>query len=58
MSTTARPVHVGCSGWSYKDWRGVLYPEGLPTTQWLQRYADGDGITYPEETQVLTARAR
>ena len=23
----------------------------------LQRYADGDGITYPEETQVLTARA-
>ena len=24
----------------------------------LQRYADGDGITYPEETYVLTARAR
>jgi ubiquinone/menaquinone biosynthesis C-methylase UbiE len=23
----------------------------------LQRYADGDGITYPEETYVLTARA-
>ena len=23
----------------------------------LQRYADGDGITYPEETHVLTARA-
>jgi ubiquinone/menaquinone biosynthesis C-methylase UbiE len=22
----------------------------------LQRYADGDGVTYPEETQVLTAR--
>jgi hypothetical protein len=22
----------------------------------LQRYADGDGVTYPEETHVLTAR--
>src|SRR5262249_34944070 len=22
----------------------------------LQPYADGDGVTYPEETQVLTAR--
>ena len=23
----------------------------------LQRYSDGDGITYPEETFVLTAQA-
>jgi uncharacterized protein YecE (DUF72 family) len=37
---TPHPVHVGCSGWSYKDWRGVLYPEGLPATRWLQRYAE------------------
>jgi hypothetical protein len=22
----------------------------------LQRYADGDGVTYPEETHVLTAQ--
>jgi hypothetical protein len=22
----------------------------------LERYADGEGVTYPEETQVLTAR--
>ena len=24
----------------------------------LQRYADGDGVTYPEETHVLTARVQ
>jgi uncharacterized protein YecE (DUF72 family) len=33
-------VRVGCSGWQYKDWRGRLYPEGLPTTRWLPRYAE------------------
>jgi uncharacterized protein YecE (DUF72 family) len=34
-----RPVHVGCSGWNYRDWRGVLYPPGVPTSRWLERYA-------------------
>jgi uncharacterized protein YecE (DUF72 family) len=37
---TPRPVHVGCSGWNYRDWRGVLYPEGLPQRRWLERYAE------------------
>lgn len=36
-----KPVHVGCSGWSYKDWRGRLYPKDLPARLWLQRYAEG-----------------
>ncbi len=36
----SRPVHVGCSGWQYRDWRGVLYPEGLPQRLWLERYAE------------------
>jgi ubiquinone/menaquinone biosynthesis C-methylase UbiE len=27
-------------------------------TKQLQHYADGDGVTYPEETQVLTARVQ
>jgi uncharacterized protein YecE (DUF72 family) len=35
-----RPVHVGCSGWQYKDWRGRLYPEGLAQSRWLGRYAE------------------
>jgi uncharacterized protein YecE (DUF72 family) len=35
-----KPVHIGCSGWNYRDWRGVLYPEGLPQRRWLERYAE------------------
>jgi uncharacterized protein YecE (DUF72 family) len=35
-----KPVRIGCSGWSYQDWRGELYPEGLPQSRWLERYAE------------------
>lgn len=35
-----REVRIGCSGWSYDDWRGVLYEPGVPTRRWLQRYAE------------------
>jgi uncharacterized protein YecE (DUF72 family) len=35
-----REVRIGCSGWSYADWRGVLYPAGLPASRWLARYAE------------------
>jgi uncharacterized protein YecE (DUF72 family) len=31
---------VGCSGWNYADWRGVLYPRGCPQRRWLARYAE------------------
>jgi uncharacterized protein YecE (DUF72 family) len=34
-----KPVHVGCSGWNYKDWRGLVYPKGLPPSRWLEHYA-------------------
>ncbi len=34
----ARPF-VGCSGWIYKHWRGVVYPEGLPQRRWFEHYA-------------------
>jgi uncharacterized protein YecE (DUF72 family) len=30
---------VGCSGWSYPQWRGRLYPERLPQRRWLEHYA-------------------
>ena len=33
------PVHVGCSGWNYRDWRGAFYPDGLPASRWLEHYA-------------------
>ena len=32
-------VHVGCSGWVYKDWRGIVYPEKLPQRRWFEHYA-------------------
>jgi uncharacterized protein YecE (DUF72 family) len=31
---------VGTSGFNYAHWRGVLYPEGLPTASWLEHYAE------------------
>jgi uncharacterized protein YecE (DUF72 family) len=32
------PVRIGCSGWNYKDWRGLIYPKGLPPSKWLEHY--------------------
>ena len=31
-------LRVGCSGWSYKDWRGVVYPVGMPQRLWFDHY--------------------
>jgi uncharacterized protein YecE (DUF72 family) len=31
-------LRIGCSGWSYKDWRGVVYPETLPQRRWFEHY--------------------
>ena len=33
------PVHIGCSGWNYADWRERVYPRGLPPRRWLSHYA-------------------
>ncbi|XZF16476.1 DUF72 domain-containing protein [Chitinophagaceae bacterium MMS25-I14] len=32
-------IHMGTSGWSYKEWRGSFYPKGLKTGEWLSFYA-------------------
>ena len=32
-------AHVGCSGFVYRDWRGVVYPAGLPQRRWFEHYA-------------------
>jgi uncharacterized protein YecE (DUF72 family) len=34
-----KAVHIGCSGWNYKDWRDRFYPKGLPASRWLEHYA-------------------
>jgi len=33
-------IRVGCSGWSYPHWRGVLYPASGSTAGWLRTYAE------------------
>jgi uncharacterized protein YecE (DUF72 family) len=32
-------VHVGTSGFVYRHWRGVFYPEDLPVKGWLARFS-------------------
>ena len=32
-------IHIGCSGWNYKSWRGAFYPPRLPASKWLHHYA-------------------
>jgi uncharacterized protein YecE (DUF72 family) len=37
--TGAGQARIGCSGWVYKEWRGVVYPEDLPQRRWFEHYA-------------------
>jgi uncharacterized protein YecE (DUF72 family) len=32
-------VHIGCSGWQYRHWRGRFYPASIPQTKWFEYYA-------------------
>jgi uncharacterized protein YecE (DUF72 family) len=32
-------IRIGTSGYQYRHWRGVLYPEGLAQRDWLPQYA-------------------
>lgn len=31
--------YIGCSGFSYKEWKGEFYPEKLPQKRWFAYYA-------------------
>jgi len=33
------PVHVGCSGWVYRHWKGLFYPADLPQKRWFEFYS-------------------
>src|SRR5260370_6798967 len=33
------PAAIAACGWQYRDWRGGLYPEGVPQRLWLEQYA-------------------
>ncbi len=32
-------VRIGCSGWIYRHWRGLFYPEKLAQKRWFAHYA-------------------
>jgi hypothetical protein len=32
-------LHVGTSGYSYKEWKGIFYPEDLPAKEMLSYYS-------------------
>lgn len=32
--------HIGCSGFSYKEWKNVFYPPKLPVRKWFSYYSD------------------
>ena len=31
--------YIGTSGWAYKHWRGIFYPQGLGQPKWLEFYS-------------------
>ena len=33
-------VWVGTSGWQYRHWKGLFYPDGLPQRRWLEHYVE------------------
>ena len=43
MKKKSGDTRIGISGWTYKPWRGVFYPEGLPQKQELTYAAEGAG---------------
>jgi uncharacterized protein YecE (DUF72 family) len=32
-------IRIGCSGWNYRHWRALFYPQGLPQKRWFAFYA-------------------
>src|SRR5215469_3230815 len=37
--TSAMPLYVGTSGWSYPAWKPVFFPEKLPQKKFLEFYS-------------------
>ena len=31
-------IYIGTSGWNYSHWQPAFYPEGMPSSQWLDYY--------------------
>lgn len=50
QSKTRHPILIGCSGWSYPDWEGPFYPEGMDATDYLGWYSDRFPIVEVDST--------
>jgi len=50
MRTLNNPISIGCSGWSYADWEGPFYPEGMDSGEYLGWYADRFPIVEVDST--------
>ncbi len=33
-------IYTGCSGFHYKEWKDIFYPENLPQSKWFQFYCE------------------
>jgi uncharacterized protein YecE (DUF72 family) len=38
--TNGALIHIGASGWHYRHWTGVFYPDRLAKTGWLKYYSE------------------
>jgi uncharacterized protein YecE (DUF72 family) len=38
MPKKSHHIFIGTSGWNYKHWRGIFYPDKLPTKEWFNYY--------------------
>lgn len=50
MNFSKNPILIGCSGWSYADWEGPFYPEGMASADYLGWYADRFPIVEVDST--------
>jgi uncharacterized protein YecE (DUF72 family) len=58
MNEHSHPILIGCSGWSYPDWEGAFYPEGMEAGDYLEWYADRFPIVEVDSTFYRPPTAR
>ena len=58
MKSSTPRILVGCSGWSYPDWVGPFYPEGMEAGDFLEFYADRFPIVEVDSTFYRPPSAR
>lgn len=40
MDQSHSNLYLGTSGWAYKHWKGIFYPDNLPQTRWLEFFCN------------------